>query len=130
MVCENTVEASSRSLENVYAAVKVKPCEKRFSSFAATALYFELPALSRNRATVVKRGNGRSNCCCATVAFPKEEEGGICPKYGFETFFNNPEPMDRYCAGSWLMFASGMPSRVFLEPRYITSMFQFFPSVF
>src|ERR1035441_9420000 len=95
MVCENTLEASSSSLEKVKAAFTVSPCDKRFSNFTAAALYLELPTLSRNSATVVKRGSGRSNCCWATVAPPRDDEAGIRPKYGFETFVNRAAPIER-----------------------------------
>src|ERR1700680_1994542 len=64
------------------------------------------------------------------VAAPKEDDAGICPEYGFETLVNRAEPRERYCEGSWLMFASGMPSRVFFEPRYESSTFQFVAMVF
>src|SRR5260370_27663939 len=50
MVCEKYVEASSMSLENVYAKVNVRPREKRFSSFICSASHSESPTLSRHAA--------------------------------------------------------------------------------
>ena len=38
IVCEKTLDASSISFENVYANENVRPREKRFSSFAWSAL--------------------------------------------------------------------------------------------
>ena len=90
----------------------------------------ELPTLSRNSATVVNVGNGRSNCCWANVAAPSDEDAGICPKYGLVTRVNSAGPMERYCEGSWLILKSGIPRRVFFEPRYAASTFQSLPMVF
>src|SRR5438876_9887037 len=45
MVCEKYVEASSMSLEKVYASVNVKPREKRFSNFICSASYSESATL-------------------------------------------------------------------------------------
>src|SRR6058998_3263544 len=100
MVCENTLDASSISLEYVYEAFIVKPRDNRFSSFSPTALKVELPTLSLNSATVVKRGKGRNNCCCVIVAVPRDEEAGIEPKKGFGTRANSAPPRDKYCVGS------------------------------
>ena len=63
------------------------------------------------------------------VAVPSDDDAGICPKYGFATRVNSATPWLKYCEGSWLMFASGMPRRVFLEPRYDRSKFQSLPIV-
>src|SRR5258708_40273000 len=79
MVCEKYVEASSMSLENVYAKVNVKPREKRFSSFICSASYSESATLSRKRATLVNRGKARNNCCCAMVGCPRDDAVGIWP---------------------------------------------------
>src|SRR5215469_172514 len=64
------------------------------------------------------------------VAPANEDDAGICPKYGFGTRVSSAEPIVRYWDGSWLILASGMPRRVFLEPRYATSKFKLLAIVF
>src|SRR5664279_2580264 len=118
------------SLEKVYAKVKVNPRENRFSSFICNASYSESATLSRKSATLVNRGKARSNCCWAMVGCPKEEEVGICPKYGLGTLTAKADPNARFAAGAWFKLDSGSPRCVFFDPRYPISKFTSRPRVF
>src|SRR5690242_21819787 len=101
MLCENTLEASSRSLENVYDALIVRPCDSRSSSLAAMALYVEFPTLSRNSASVVNLGYGRNSCCSAMAGPPRDDEAGTRPKYGLGTRASTSAPAASECGGGW-----------------------------
>src|ERR1035438_5823462 len=118
------------SLENVYANVKVRPRENRFSSFICSASYSESATLSRKRATLVNRANARNNCCWAMVGCPREDEVGICPEYGLGTLTVKADPIARFAAGTWFRLDSGSPRCVFFDPRYPISKLTSRPRVF